>query len=168
MRRGLVLGDTGETLFPDRSRPHHGEEEPPSLEFNFTQEFQALSQPRFEPDPSGPHQAVVRLPPAGLYDPQDRHLFEEREGRRVQQRRELEAQAATERYAQSAREAVRRLADLQLVAAGPRPHARPTLPKGRPAPIFPKAGETFPHLSPKGGGGLRAATPRSLQLKYIP
>ena len=43
---GLVLGDTGETVFPDRSRTNHGELVPPGAEFNFTQELNALSQPR--------------------------------------------------------------------------------------------------------------------------
>ena len=42
---GLVLGDTGETVFPDRSRTNHGELVPPGAEFNFTQELNALSQP---------------------------------------------------------------------------------------------------------------------------
>ena len=42
---GLVLGDTGETIFPDHRRPHYGESEPPAAEFDFTQELNAMTQP---------------------------------------------------------------------------------------------------------------------------
>ena len=42
---GLVMGDTGGTVFPDRSRTNHLESVPPGPEFNFTQELNAISQP---------------------------------------------------------------------------------------------------------------------------